>query len=222
MAKLIRQILDGSAERHVMAERQCLIAGIDEAGRGPLAGPVVAAAVILDLDDVPPGLADSKLLSPATRAALYDVILMKARAVSIAMASAQEIDAINIREATHLAMRRCAAGLSLRPGRILVDGHEKAGLDLMAQGWIAEAIIKGDGRFASIAAASIIAKVTRDRLMARLDCLYPQYGFAKHHGYGTGQHSEAIHHCGPSPHHRFSFAPVKGCWQRCNIPLQVD
>ena len=202
MAKVILPLLDGAYERLALADPHGLVAGIDEAGRGPLAGPVVAAAVILDLDDVPAGLADSKLLSPSARAALHDVILMKARAVSIAMASPQDIDALNIREATHLAMRRCV-------DHVLVDGNR-----LPRWRYVATAIVGGDGQSASIAAASIIAKVTRDRAMARLDRLFPHYGFACHNGYGTAMHRAAIHRHGPSPHHRFSFAPVKGQWQR--------
>ena len=209
-----RAILDGANERIIMDGRPGLIAGIDEAGRGPLAGPVVAAAVILDLDDVPDGLADSKLLTKARRNALYDIILAKAHSVSIAMASPQEIDALNIREATHLAMRRCASGLALPPSLVLVDGHETAGLKSCHKNVSVQAIIKGDTKIASIAAASIIAKVTRDRLMARLDALHPHYGFGQHQGYGTTIHRAAIQKFGPLPLHRFSFAPIKGSWKR--------
>jgi ribonuclease HII len=192
------------------------LAGIDEAGRGPLAGPVVAAAVILD-DETPAGLADSKQLSPARRAAQFDIILSQARAVAIGTASASEIDALNIRRATHLAMRRAVMGLSLQPALLLVDGNDTAGLEAWS-GAPAEAIVKGDGKSASIAAASIIAKVMRDRMMKRLDESFPAYGFASHQGYGAPAHLAAILRCGPCPHHRFSFAPVKGVWQRAGFP----
>jgi ribonuclease HII len=192
------------------------LAGIDEAGRGPLAGPVVAAAVILG-GRTPPGLADSKQLSPARRAALFDIIMNEARAVAIGSASPDEIDALNIRRATHLAMRRAVMGLSLQPALLLVDGNDTADLEAWS-GAPAEAIVKGDGKSASIAAASIIAKVMRDRMMARLDESFPAYGFASHQGYGAPAHLAAILRCGPCPHHRFSFAPVKGMWRREAFP----
>ncbi len=219
MAKAVLPALDGSFERLALAGITGHAAGVDEVGRGPLAGPVVTAAVILDLGHIPVGLADSKLLTPARRLALHDEILASALCVSVASASPEEIDRLNIREATHLAMRRCAAGMALAPGLILVDGHETAGLEAMPQGRAVQAIIKGDRKLASIAAASIIAKVTRDRLMEQLDSAFPGYGFARHHGYGTALHVDAIHKLGPTPHHRFSFSPVKERWQEANFRL---
>jgi ribonuclease HII len=217
MAKAVLPVLDGSFERLARDGITGHVAGIDEAGRGPLAGPVVTAAVILDLGHIPAGLADSKLLTPQQRVALYDKIMASALCVSIASASPEEIDRLNIRETTHLAMRRCAAGLALPPTLILVDGHETAGLDAMRQGWAARAIIKGDMKVASIAAASIIAKVTRDRMMERLDAAFPGYGFARHNGYGTSIHVDAIHKLGPTRHHRFSFSPMKERWQEADF-----
>ena len=185
------------------------VVGIDEVGRGPLAGPVVAAAVILDPDNIPAGLADSKALKPAQREALFPLIAMSALGIGIGSATAEEIDVLNIREATFLAMRRAVAALPLRPALLLVDGRDAPDL-----GCTVEAIIKGDASVASIAAASIIAKVIRDRMMARLGQAYPAYGFAQHSGYGTPAHLAAIAAQGPCPDHRFSFAPVKGRWQR--------
>jgi ribonuclease HII len=186
-----------------------LIAGVDEAGRGPLAGPVVVAAVILDLGNVPLGLADSKTLSARRRDQLHDEILHRALAVSIASASAARIDASDIRVATLEAMARAVRGLSLTPTQVLVDGR-----DTIAVAMPCRAIIGGDGLEPAISAASIIAKVTRDRMMARLGTAYPQYGFAAHAGYGTETHRAAIAAHGPCEHHRFSFMPVKGRWQR--------
>jgi ribonuclease HII len=182
----------------------------------------VTAAVMFFPGCIPPGLADSKVLTPARRAILHDEILASAACVSVATASAAEIDTLNIRAATHLAMRRCAAALSLRPHLILVDGNETAGLEQAVLGRAGPriaAIIKGDARSAAIAAASIIAKVTRDRLMARLHLAHPQYGFASHQGYGTAAHLAAIHQFGPLPEHRFSFAPIKTRWQREQFPV---
>ena len=180
-----------------------LVAGVDEAGRGPLAGPVVAAAVILD--DLYPiaGLADSKKLTPARRDRLYDEIRAKALCCSIAEASVEEIDQLNILQATLLAMRRAVMGLRLRPAMVLVDGNRLPLLDVPA-----EAIIKGDALVPSISAASILAKVHRDRWCAQVDSEYPQYGFAGHKGYGTAVHMEALRAHGACIHHRRSFAPV--------------
>ncbi|MFT3814574.1 MAG: ribonuclease HII [Acidovorax sp.] len=180
-----------------------LVAGMDEAGRGPLAGPVVAAAVILD--DLRPiaGLADSKKLSPARRERLYDEIHAKALCFCIAEASVEEIDRLNILQATLLAMRRAVAGLRLKPALALVDGNQLPRLDVPA-----EAIVKGDARVAAISAASILAKVHRDRWCAELDQRYPQYGFAGHKGYGTAAHLTALRTHGACPEHRRSFAPV--------------
>lgn len=180
-----------------------LIAGVDEAGRGPLAGPVVAAAVILD--DLRPiaGLNDSKKLSAAKREKLFDEIRAKALCCSIAQASVEEIDEINILQATLLAMRRAVEGLRLKPAKVLVDGNRLPVLDVLA-----EAIVKGDATVPAISAASILAKVTRDRWCAELDAKYPQYGFAGHKGYGTAEHLAALQTHGACPEHRKTFAPV--------------
>jgi ribonuclease HII len=180
-----------------------LLAGVDEAGRGPLAGPVVAAAVILD--DLRPiaGLNDSKKLSPARREKLFDEIRAKALCCSIAQASVREIDEINILQATLLAMRRAVEGLRLKPAKVLVDGNRLPVLDVLA-----EAIVKGDATVPAISAASILAKVTRDRWCAELDARYPQYGLAAHKGYGTAEHLAALQAHGACPEHRKTFAPV--------------
>uniref|UniRef100_UPI00406CAF12 ribonuclease HII n=1 Tax=Rhodoferax sp. GW822-FHT02A01 TaxID=3141537 RepID=UPI00406CAF12 len=180
-----------------------LIAGVDEAGRGPLAGPVVAAAVILD--DLHPikGLNDSKKLSALQRDRLYDEIRAKALCCSVAQASVEEIDQLNILQATLLAMRRAVEGLRLKPAKVLVDGNRLPVLDVLA-----EAIVKGDATVPAISAASILAKVTRDRWCAELDLRYPQYGFAGHKGYGTAEHLAALRAHGACPEHRKTFAPV--------------
>lgn len=180
-----------------------LVAGVDEAGRGPLAGPVVAAAVILDELQPIAGLADSKTLTAARREALYDEIRAKALCCSIAEASVEEIDRLNILQATLLAMRRAVQGLRLKPRLALVDGNRLPQLDVPA-----EAIVKGDARVAAIAAASILAKVTRDRWCLELHAQYPMYGFAGHKGYPTAAHQAALLAHGACPQHRRSFAPV--------------
>ena len=180
-----------------------LVAGVDEAGRGPLAGPVVAAAVILDELNPIKGLADSKQLSAARRAALYDEIRAKALCCSVAEASVQEIDTLNILQATMLAMRRAVQGLRLKPTKVLVDGNRLPPLDVLA-----EAIVQGDAKVQAISAASILAKVTRDRMLEALHAQHPQYGFDRHKGYGTAQHLAALREHGPLPVHRRSFAPV--------------
>ncbi|MFZ9099252.1 MAG: ribonuclease HII [Burkholderiaceae bacterium] len=180
-----------------------LIAGVDEAGRGPLAGPVVAAAVILDDERPIAGVDDSKRLSAKQRERLFDVIMGQALCVSIGQASAAEVDAINVLQATLLAMRRAVEGLRLAPIKVLVDGNQLPRLPMLA-----EAVVGGDGRVACIAAASIVAKVTRDRLMTELDQILPGYGFAQHKGYGTAQHMQALKRLGASAQHRRSFAPV--------------
>ncbi len=180
-----------------------LLAGVDEAGRGPLAGPVVAAAVILDDLNPIAGLADSKVLTAARREALYDEIRAKALCCSVAEASVEEIDRINILQATMLAMRRAVQGLRLKPVRVLVDGNRIPPLDVPA-----EAIVKGDALVQAISAASILAKVERDRWCAQLHESYPQYGFAGHKGYGTAEHLEALRLHGACPEHRRTFAPV--------------
>ncbi len=180
-----------------------LVAGVDEAGRGPLAGPVVAAAVILD--DIHPiaGLADSKKLSAARRERLYDEIRARALCCSIAEASVEEIDRLNILQATMLAMRRAVMGLRLKPAMVLVDGNRLPLLDVPA-----EAIIKGDALVPAISAASILAKVHRDRWCVQVHEEFPQYGFAGHKGYGTALHMQALREHGACLHHRRSFAPV--------------
>lgn len=180
-----------------------LIAGVDEAGRGPLAGPVVAAAVILDERNPIAGLADSKVLTARRRAQLFDEIRAKALCCSIAQASVEEIDAINILQATLLAMRRAVEGLRLKPALVLVDGNRLPVLDVRAQ-----AIVKGDSTVQAISAASILAKVTRDTWCAEFDAQYPQYGFAGHKGYGTAAHLLALQTHGACPQHRKTFAPV--------------
>lgn len=180
-----------------------LVAGVDEAGRGPLAGPVVAAAVILDDLHPIPGLADSKKLSAARREQLFDEIRAKALCCSIAEASVEEIDRLNILQATLLAMRRAVMGLRLKPVMVLVDGNRLPTIDVPA-----EAIVKGDALVPSISAASILAKVHRDRWCAQLHERYPQYGFAGHKGYGTAAHLTALREHGACPEHRRSFAPV--------------
>ena len=180
-----------------------LIAGVDEAGRGPLAGPVVAAAVILDPRNPIVGLADSKKLSALQRERLFDQICARALCCAIGSASVQEIDAINILQASMLAMRRAVLGLRLTPAKVLVDGNRLPVLSVHA-----EAVVGGDASVAAISAASIVAKVHRDRWCAQLDIQYPDYGFAKHKGYGTAQHVAALRKFGACPEHRRSFAPV--------------
>ena len=180
-----------------------LMAGVDEAGRGPLAGPVVAAAVILDDTKRILGLADSKVLTPLQRDKLYDKIREKALCCSVGSASVQEIDELNIFHATMLAMKRAVEGLRLKPIKVLVDGNRLPKLDILS-----EAIVGGDAKVKSISAASIIAKVTRDRLLVELHQQFPQYGFAAHKGYGTPEHLEALRVHGPCVHHRRNFAPV--------------
>lgn len=180
-----------------------LVAGVDEAGRGPLAGPVVAAAVILDDRKPIQGLADSKKLSAKRREALFDEIRAKALCCSIAQASVQEIDALNILQATLLAMRRAVMGLRLPPKLVLVDGNQLPVLEMRA-----EALVKGDATVPSISAASILAKVSRDHWCADYHQRFPQYGFDQHKGYGTVAHLAALRQHGPCPEHRQSFRPV--------------
>lgn len=180
-----------------------LVAGVDEAGRGPLAGPVVAAAVILDELNPVAGLRDSKKLSASQRERLYDQIYARALCVSVAQASAAEIDQMNILQATLTAMRRAVLGLRLRPVKVLVDGNRLPVLEVLSQ-----AIVGGDATVQSISAASIVAKVVRDRWCLELNQRYPHYGFAAHKGYGTVAHLQALRQHGPCPEHRQSFAPV--------------
>jgi ribonuclease HII len=182
---------------------------VDEAGRGPLAGPVFAAAVILD--DLTPikGLADSKKLSPLKRNKLYDEIRARALCCSVAQASVEEIDRLNILQATMLAMQRAVQGLRLKPGKVLVDGNRLPVLDILA-----EAIVKGDSKVPCISAASILAKVERDRWCEGIDQSYPNFGFAQHKGYGTAAHLSALQTHGPTIWHRRSFAPVTALLNR--------
>jgi ribonuclease HII len=180
-----------------------LMAGVDEAGRGPLAGPVVAAAVILDDSKRIRGLADSKVLTPLQRERLYDQICEKALCCSIAQASVEEIDTLNILHATMLAMKRAIEGLRLKPAKVLVDGNRLPVIEVLA-----EAVIGGDATIKSISAASILAKVHRDRLCQTLHEEFPQYGFAAHKGYSTPEHLEALRVHGACRHHRKFFGPV--------------
>lgn len=196
-------LLKPTRERQLARCGHGLVAGLDEVGRGPLAGPVVAAAVVLDLKRIPKGLADSKVLDPERREELFGEILAVAR-VGIASVSAREIDAINIRQASLLAMCRALAALPCRPEAALVDGNDAPDLPCHVQ-----TIVKGDASVPSIAAASIVAKVVRDRLMRRLAESFPAYGFATNVGYATATHLAALSAHGPCPYHRRSFAPVR-------------
>lgn len=193
-------MLDYSFEATIRNDGYTLVCGTDEAGRGPLAGPVVAGACILPEGLVIEGLDDSKKLSEKKRERLYDEICEKALCWSVALSTPGEIDEINILEASLQAMRRAVDGLSLRPDFILVDGNISRDFQLPAK-----AVVGGDGIVQSIAAASVLAKVTRDRMCAELDKKYPQYGFAKHKGYPTPAHKLAVYEYGPCPEHRRSF-----------------
>jgi ribonuclease HII len=184
-----------------------IVCGIDEAGRGPWAGPVVAAAVILDAACIPAGLNDSKKLSEARREALFDPIMAAAQ-VGVGIVSARRIDEINILKATYEAMALALAQLKSCPGMALVDGNRAPPL-----GCAVETIIGGDGKSLSIAAASIVAKVTRDRIMVALDAQLPGYGFARHKGYGTSEHQAALRALGVSQEHRKSYAPIAALLQ---------
>ena len=188
-------------EHAALAEGFSLICGVDEAGRGPLAGPVCAAAVILPVDLEIEGLNDSKKLSDARRRALYDVIVEQAVAYGIAMVDEKTIDEINILQATFLAMRRAVEQLAVTPALALVDGNREPDFGEIP----VHTIVKGDSLSANIAAASILAKVTRDRFMEEQDALYPEYGFAVHKGYGTRAHYDALRQYGPCPIHRRTF-----------------
>ena len=190
-------------EARFLKSRSGPIAGVDEAGRGPLAGPVIAAAVILDRKKIPKGLNDSKLMSAEAREKVYVAILEKALAVGVGEASVDEIDLINIRQATHLAMARAVRALSITAAFALVDGNDAPALPCPC-----ETLVGGDARSASIAAASIIAKVTRDRMMAALHAEHPHYGWQTNKGYGTAEHLSALALHGATMHHRRSFAPI--------------
>ncbi|QYK06420.1 ribonuclease HII [Shewanella zhangzhouensis] len=198
-----------SAEQALLLQ-QGRVAGVDEVGRGPLVGDVVTAAVILDPSKPITGLNDSKKLSEKKRDALYLEIMDKALAVSVGRASPREIDELNILHATMLAMQRAVAGLAIVPESVLVDGNRTPDFGLPAH-----AVVKGDGLIAAISAASVIAKVTRDREMEELDARYPQYGFAGHKGYPTKAHFEALSAHGVLPEHRRSFRPVRE-WLEAN------
>jgi len=197
------QTPDFSFESAAQSRGFLRIAGVDEVGRGPLAGPVVAAAVVLDPANIPEGLNDSKKLTAKRRDALNDLILASAD-VCIAMASVEEIDEINILRASHLAMERAVAGLARAPDHLLIDGNMiPRGLTLSS-----EAIVKGDARSVSISAASIVAKTSRDRLMGDLAQQFPGYGWDTNAGYPSPAHKEALRNLGVTPHHRRSFKPV--------------
>jgi ribonuclease HII len=195
---------DFKREQAAMRDGCQIVAGVDEAGRGPLAGPVVAAAVILNPLRIPKGLDDSKVLTPDTREALYEKIMASAE-VAVVSACPERIDRDDIRKATLWAMCRAVAALPREPHRVFVDGREfPDGLPCPA-----EAVVDGDAKLVSIAAASIIAKVTRDRMMRRLGMSVTGYGFERHVGYSTREHKEALVRLGPTVHHRRSFAPVR-------------
>ncbi|MBM4216768.1 MAG: ribonuclease HII [Gammaproteobacteria bacterium] len=184
-------------------------AGVDEAGRGPLAGPVVAAAVILDPARPITGLADSKALSPSAREALVPIIREQSIAWGVGLASPEEIDAINILQATLLAMRRAVVALAVRPAHLEVDGNRLPFIEGLVGVRTAVAIVKGDSKVAAISAASILAKTVRDHVMEQLDTRYPEYGFAIHKGYSVKAHLAALDAHGPSLVHRRSYAPVR-------------
>lgn len=188
----------------IKTTQNILIAGVDEAGRGPLAGPVVAAAVILDPLKLIEGLADSKILSERKRGTLFDIIKLYALSWSVGMASVEEIDEFNILQATLLAMQRAVNGLAIQPDEALIDGNRLPDLLIPAQ-----AIIKGDSKVKAISAASILAKVERDKIMVDYHKKYPDFSFHQHKGYGTGQHLNEIGQFGFLPIHRKSFNPVR-------------
>ena len=195
---------DYSLEEALIAQGAPLVAGVDEVGRGPLAGPVMAAAVILDPAAIPPGINDSKKLSLSAREALFEAISASAH-VAVAEASVEEIDEINILQASHLAMMRALEALPVRPDHVLIDGNRlPRGLNLPAT-----AVVKGDAKSLSIAAASIMAKIARDARMEALAQQYPGYGWDSNAGYPTPLHKAALLDLGVTPHHRRSFAPVR-------------
>jgi ribonuclease HII len=198
-----------------MTERWDTVAGVDEAGRGPLAGPVVAAAVMLDPQRPIDGLTDSKQLTARRRDALDGAVRERALAVGIARAEVAEIDALNILHASLAAMARAVAGLNLVPAAVRVDGNRAPALAMPT-----ETVVGGDGLDAAIAAASIVAKVERDRLLVALEATHPGYGFAGHKGYGTRAHLEALYRLGPCPAHRRSFAPVRKAVAQGRLALE--
>ena len=196
--------MENSAEIPTKSKSIRYVAGVDEVGIGPLAGPVLACAVILDPAQPIQGLADSKSISEKRRQALAEEIQQRALSVSIGRASVEEIDELNVLKASHLAMRRALAGLSLEPDHVWVDGNKLPEMD-----YSAEAIVQGDKTVDSISAASIVAKVTRDEELIALALDYPGYGFESHKGYPTAQHRRALRTMGPCPAHRRSYAPVQ-------------
>lgn len=204
---------DWSSEEIMLKQHAGHVCGVDEVGRGPLAGPVVAAAVILDSDNIPEGLNDSKKLSEKKREALFELIYQKAVAVSVAEASVEEIDEINILQASLLAMRRAVEGLEIKAASALVDGNKDPNLDMPTN-----TLVKGDGRSLSIAAASIVAKVFRDRMMKKLGEKYPDYGWGQNAGYGVPKHMAALKLVGITPFHRKSFAPIRAILEQKNSP----
>lgn len=189
----------------LLAGPDATVAGVDEAGRGPLAGPVVAAAVVLSRADEWVGLNDSKQMSAELRVTLYARVTQQARAFAWAVVGPRTIDYLNIRRASHVAIARAVARLRVVPDVAFVDGHETVAALRCSQ----RAVIAGDATLLSIAAASVVAKVVRDRIMERYETIWPGYGFARHKGYGTPEHLEAIARLGPCPIHRYSFAPVR-------------
>lgn len=199
-----------------------LVAGVDEAGRGPLAGPVVAAAVILDRGRRIRGLKDSKKLDPESRESLAPVIERRALAWSVAWSDAAEIDRLNILGATWLAMRRAILGLGVQPCAIDVDGNCLPNLTFNGVELPGRAIIGGDDKVKAISAASILAKVYRDRIMCRLDHVFPDYGFSRHKGYATPEHRDCIERFGPCQQHRKSFRPFSGAWINLSIDSSID
>lgn len=206
---------DYSHERELQARGARIVAGVDEAGRGPLAGPVVISAVVLDPGRIPEGLNDSKKLSEEQRESLFTQVMATALAVSVVVAPPAIILSRNIRGATLWGMAQAASSLGVRPDRVLIDGRDVP-LGLPCEGL---ALIGGDGRSVSIAAASIVAKVTRDRMCRIMDCDAPQFGFAGHKGYSTPQHMRALTEHGPCRHHREDFAPVAEAWARIRVQV---
>ncbi len=200
-------------ERELRAQGFANVAGVDEAGRGPLAGPVVAGAAILPEGCRLPGLADSKMLSEKERERLFDLIQERAVCIGVGQVGSRMIDRMNVLNATHVAMRQAIAALDPSPDALLVDGRDLPSAEVPQRG-----VVKGDRLCACIAAASIVAKVTRDRMMVELDALYPAYGFAQHKGYATRAHLARLQELGPCPAHRATFAPVRALLQG-RLPL---
>ncbi len=205
-----------TTERKLRRQGFVRIAGVDEAGRGPIAGPVVAAAAIFDGCCRLPGLADSKLVKPADRERLFDLIYRKAVCVGVGIADARMVDRLNVLKATHFAMSEAIRQLEPTPDLLIVDGRGLPGAALPQR-----AIVGGDRTCASIAAASIVAKVVRDRMMVELDEMYPGYAFGQHKGYGTREHLARLMELGPCPEHRRSFAPVAAA-QQGRLSLESD